>query len=109
VTSSLLAADAQFQAVHVNAEFADQVSDHDPLIASFRLLPTMPVANAGADVSVNHLTQVTLDGSGSRAGDGSALTYRWTQTAGVAVEMIGADSAPSPSAHRPNPSRSLSG
>jgi len=92
VTASLLP-NAQFQAVHVNAEFADQVSDHDPLIASLRILPTLPVANAGADVSVTHLTQVTLDGSGSRAGDGSALTFRWTQTAGWPVEMAGADTA----------------
>src|SRR5262249_32868615 len=30
---------AQFQPVHINAEFADQASDHDPLIASLRIPP----------------------------------------------------------------------
>jgi predicted extracellular nuclease len=38
VTAALLP-DAQFQPIHVNAEFADQVSDHDPLIASLKILP----------------------------------------------------------------------
>jgi hypothetical protein len=36
VTAALLP-DAQMQVIHVNAEFADQVSDHDPLIASLRI------------------------------------------------------------------------
>lgn len=36
VTRSLLP-DAQFQPIHINAEFADQVSDHDPLVASLRI------------------------------------------------------------------------
>ena len=31
-----LAAGAQFDVVRINAEFADQTSDHDPLIASLR-------------------------------------------------------------------------
>jgi chitinase len=51
------------------------------------------VADAGADISVTHLTNVTLDGSASHAGDGSALTYAWTQLSGTAVELTGADTA----------------
>jgi predicted extracellular nuclease len=42
-TGSLLSG-AQFQVVHINAEFADQVSDHDPMVASlvFPLPDTTP-------------------------------------------------------------------
>jgi hypothetical protein len=93
LVSASLVADAQVQAVHVNAEFADQVSDHDPLIASLRILPPPPVADAGANISVTHLTYVTLDGGASRAGDGTALTYAWTQVSGTEVTLTGADTA----------------
>jgi len=93
LVSASLVPDAQFQPVHVNAEYFDQVSDHDPNIASLRILPPPPVANAGADITVTHLTNVTLDGSASHAGDGSALTYAWTQLSGTAVELTGADTA----------------
>ena len=43
VSAALLAPEvaAEFDAVHVNAEFPDQLSDHDPDIASF-LLPAAP-------------------------------------------------------------------
>src|SRR5262245_17674857 len=34
-----LAASAQFDVVRINAEFADQTSDHDPLVAAFDLPP----------------------------------------------------------------------
>jgi predicted extracellular nuclease len=37
VSESLLAALVGFDVVHVNAEFSDPVSDHDPLVARFRL------------------------------------------------------------------------
>ena len=50
VTHSLLPG-AQFQPIHINAEFADQVSDHDPLVASLRILPPLPVAGASGTVS----------------------------------------------------------
>jgi hypothetical protein len=53
VTRSLLPG-AQFQPIHINAEFADQVSDHDPLVASLRVLPGPPVAGAGAGRTVPH-------------------------------------------------------
>ena len=92
VSASLLPG-AQYEAVHVNSEFADQVSDHDPLIASLRILPPPPAANAGADQAVTHLTTVTLDATASQSGDGSALAYRWVQASGWPVELTGADTA----------------
>jgi uncharacterized protein len=92
VSASLLA-DAQFQAVHVNAEYADQVSDHDPMIASLRILPPPPVANAGPDQSVTHMSTVALDGRASKAGDDTALTYAWTQVAGPEVTLSATNTA----------------
>jgi len=45
-----------------------------------------PVADAGADQTVDEGTTVTLDGSGTRnLDDSDTLSYFWTQTAGPAV------------------------
>jgi hypothetical protein len=54
-----------------------------------------PVANAGADRSVNVNTAVTLDGRGSSDPDNgpSALTYAWTQLSGPAVTLANANSS----------------
>ncbi len=48
----------------------------------------VPVANAGPDQSVNVLSTVTLDGSGSSDPDGDIpFAYNWTQTAGASVTL----------------------
>lgn len=54
-----------------------------------------PVAAAGTDRSVAVGTQVTLDGSGSKDPDNgpAPLSYVWTQVAGPAVVLTGADTA----------------
>ena len=51
-----------------------------------------PVANTGANQSVNEGVAVTLNGSASSDPDNgpSPLTYAWTQTAGPAVTLTGA-------------------
>ncbi len=48
-----------------------------------------PVANAGADQTVNAGVKVTLNGSGSNDPDQgpSAITYSWSQTGGPSVTM----------------------
>ena len=51
-----------------------------------------PVANAGVDRTVEGRASVTLQGFGSDA-DGDAVTYDWTQVAGPAVSLTGADTA----------------
>ncbi|HYE92152.1 MAG TPA: PKD domain-containing protein, partial [Terriglobales bacterium] len=63
------------------------------LVASLRILPPPPVADAGKDQRVTHLSAVKLDGAGSSAGDGTTLAYSWVQTAGSPVEIVGANTA----------------
>ncbi|WP_187027621.1 lamin tail domain-containing protein [Persicimonas caeni] len=55
-----------------------------------------PVADAGADITADVGTQLTLDGSNSSDPDGDALTYRWTMIAeptGNTSALLGSDSA----------------
>ncbi|MEM1366923.1 MAG: esterase-like activity of phytase family protein [Cyanobacteria bacterium P01_H01_bin.15] len=42
LVSEALLPTASFDQVHVNSEFADQASDHDPVVATFELVPTTP-------------------------------------------------------------------
>ena len=49
-----------------------------------------PVANAGADQTVDERTIGMLSGAASADPDGDALTYAWTQTGGPAVALVNA-------------------
>ena len=52
-----------------------------------------PTANAGGDQDVQVGQQVTLDGSASSDPDGDTLSYAWRQTAGIQVDLRGAQTA----------------
>jgi len=52
-----------------------------------------PIASAGSDQTVNVRTLVQLDGSGSSDADGDALSYRWQQVLGEAVDLSDSTSA----------------
>ena len=53
-----------------------------------------PVANAGANISVNENSQTTLDGSQSTDPDGDTLSYDWSQLSGsVQLSLSNTDSA----------------
>jgi large repetitive protein len=52
-----------------------------------------PTADAGSEQTVNEGASVSLDGSGSSDPDGTIDSYSWTQTAGTAATLSGADSA----------------
>ena len=53
----------------------------------FNCVNNAPVANAGADQSVQHTQVVTLDGTSSSDADNDSLTYSWTQTSGTSVTL----------------------
>jgi hypothetical protein len=50
-----------------------------------------PVADAGANQTVTAGARVTLNGAGSSDPEGSALSYRWAQTSGPAVQLSAAN------------------
>ena len=52
-----------------------------------------PVADAGPDQTVNEGAAVALNGTASSDSDGDQLSFAWTQIAGPAVTITGADTA----------------
>ena len=66
-----------------------------------------PVVDAGDDITIDELTEVTLVSSVTDE-DGDVVTYRWVQVAGATVELTGADtSTVSFTAPDVNPSETL--
>ena len=71
----LFARSLVFDPVHVNSEFFDQVSDHDPSVVRV-LLNDPPSASAGGPYSVDEGSTVTLTASGNDP-EGGALSFAW--------------------------------
>ena len=72
------------------------LTDTDTVTVTIRASNQAPVANAGADQTVQTTlarTTVNLDGSASSDPDGDTLTYTWTQTAGDTVTLENASQA----------------
>jgi hypothetical protein len=93
-----------FDPVHVNAEFFDQVSDHDPSVARIAFNEP-PTVSAGGPYSVNEGSSITLTASGTDP-EGSALTYAWDlddngsfETPGQSVSFSRDDGPASPVVH----------
>lgn len=90
---------AEFQAVHINAEFADQASDHDPIAASLKVAPVVVcdggtvgfVSAAPIVVDEGERTLVGVTRSGAACG---AVSAGWSQLLGSAsaVDLLGATS-----------------
>jgi uncharacterized protein len=103
VSNSLFGNPFTYDAVHVNAEFFDQLSDHDPQVARF-LVDSGPVADAGGPYTVEEGSSVTVLATGSDP-NGDPLTYEWDlddngtfETAGQAATFSAA-SLDGPSSH----------
>ncbi len=74
-SDALMARPFAYDVVHVNAEFAEQVSDHDPqtLIITLNDAPTV---DAGGPYTVIEGSTITLTAAGSDF-EGGPLTYAW--------------------------------
>lgn len=62
-----------------------------PDIGAYEAYP--PTASAGADFGIGVSAPGVLDANGSSDADGTIVTYQWTQSAGMAVSVTGADQA----------------
>jgi PKD domain len=103
VSDSLFGHPFAYDPVHVNAEFFDQLSDHDPQVARF-LVDTAPAADAGGPYSVAEGGRMTVSATGSDSA-GNLLTYEWDldddgtfETAGQSATFSAA-SLDGPSSH----------
>ncbi|HEY7708334.1 MAG TPA: Ig-like domain-containing protein [Gaiellaceae bacterium] len=101
VTNNLLGKPFSYDAVHINAEFHDQLSDHDPQVARL-LVNAAPTVDAGGPYTVAEGGSVSLTATGSDS-DGDALTYSWDldgngsfETAGQSVVYTAGDGPASP-------------
>lgn len=59
VSRNLFDAEAKFDVVHINSEFADQISDHDPLVSRFTLLPNGARGQRTFDVNLGDQITIT--------------------------------------------------
>jgi predicted extracellular nuclease len=100
-TNALMARPYIYDVVHVNSEFANQASDHEPQ-AMVITLNDPPTADAGGPYSVDEGGSVTLTATGSDL-EGGTLTYAWDldndgmfETPGPSVSFTGVDGPASP-------------
>jgi hypothetical protein len=90
-----------YDVVHVNSEFADQASDHEPSVVKLTL-NSPPSASAGGPYTVAEGSSILLTASGSDP-EGGPLGYAWDldgngtfETPGQAVTFAAADGPASP-------------
>jgi predicted extracellular nuclease len=75
LSGPLFARPLAFAPVHVNAEFFDQASDHDPSVVRV-FLNDPPSASAGGPYSVDESSTTTLAATGTDP-EAGALSYAW--------------------------------
>jgi hypothetical protein len=90
----LFARSLVFDPVHVNAEFFDQASDHDPSVVRV-LLNDPPSSSAGGPYSADEGSTVTLTASGSDP-EGGTVSYAWDLDDNGGFETPGQSVAYSP-------------
>jgi predicted extracellular nuclease len=87
VSDALSARPTAFDVVHVNAEFADQASDHDPSVARITLNDPPSVA-AGGPYVVGEGSSIALSATGTDP-EGGPLTYAWDLNGDGTFETAG--------------------
>ncbi len=75
LSDRLFAQPFAYDVVHVNSEFADQASDHEPQVVRLTL-NRPPTVSAGGPYSVDEGGSVALSATGSDP-DGDTLAYTW--------------------------------
>ena len=97
----LFARSLVYDPVHVNAEFFDQASDHDPSVVRV-VLNDPPTVSAGGPYGVDEGSTVTLTASGSDP-EGGSVSYAWDldgngtfETAGQSVSFSPDDGPATP-------------
>ncbi len=92
VTTSLRSS-ARYDVVHINSEFADQVSDHDSLIASFAMTPALSTTPTNA-VTAAQVGRVSLAGAEISAFDPGSDRLFVTSSSGLQVVNLANPAAP---------------
>jgi len=87
VSGPLFAQPLVFDPVHVNSEFFDQASDHDPSVVRVHLNDA-PTVSAGGPYSLDEGSTTVLTASGSDT-EGGALTYAWDLDGNGSFETTG--------------------
>jgi len=87
VSGPLFAQPLVFDPVHVNSEFFDQASDHDPSVVRVHLNDG-PTVSAGGPYSLDEGSTTVLTASGSDT-EGGALTYAWDLDGNGSFETTG--------------------
>jgi predicted extracellular nuclease len=90
----LFARSLVFDPVHVNAEFFDQASDHDPSVVRVQLNDA-PSSSAGGPYAVDEGSTVTLGATGTDP-EGGVLSYAWDLDDNGSFETPGQSVAYSP-------------
>ena len=94
-TAPQVAADSElmFELLVTDDKGAASPADRSSVTVRNLVTPNQPpVANAGADQTVDEAVAVALSGSGTDP-DGTVQSFAWMQTAGPAVTLSGADTA----------------
>jgi predicted extracellular nuclease/2',3'-cyclic-nucleotide 2'-phosphodiesterase (5'-nucleotidase family) len=71
---NLVSSDAKFDVVHINSEFADQVSDHDPVVSRFTLGPNGARGQRSFEVELGDQITITNFGGVGRGVNPNAQT-----------------------------------
>ncbi|MGQ3299314.1 choice-of-anchor I family protein [Reyranella sp.] len=86
-------AGAQYDIVHMNAEFASQASDHDALVASFDMSARVSTAPTG-EISFEVASSLTLAGAEISAFDAASDRMFTTSSVGLQVVDLANPAAP---------------
>ncbi len=87
LVSASVRSSVQYDVVHINSEFANQVSDHDSLIASIAMSPALSTTPTN-DLTFNHAGTINLAGAEISAFDPASDRLFVTSSSGLQVVSL---------------------